>query len=81
MKNLQNLASFTKAELLEMLGEAKRSHETLSKHEEKTINTETTFRVDGAVVMTIFSDMNTVFVLNELERMIETLETHLAKLN
>lgn len=81
MKNLQNYESCTKPELLEMLEEAKRAQKILSKHEEDTIHTETKFHIGEAEVMTVISDMNTVFVLDELERMIDVLETQLAKFN
>lgn len=79
MTNLQNYQACSKAELTEMLEEAKRAQRIIKANKEAEINVETTFKVGKAPILTVHTETNRDFVLLELNEIVDLLETELKK--
>lgn len=79
MKNLQNYQGCSKAELTEMLEEAKRAKRIIEDNEETEMEVETNFKIVKAVILTLHTETHRNFVLLELTEIIDLLETELKK--
>ncbi len=79
MKNLQNYQGCSKAELTEMLEEAKRAKRIVEANKEAEMNVESIFKIGKAAILTVHTETNRDFVLLELTEIIDLLETELKK--
>ncbi len=79
MKNLQNYQGCSKAELTEMLDEAKRAQRIVEANQEAEMNVESIFKISEAAILTVHTETNRDFVLLELTEIIDLLETELKK--
>ena len=79
MKNPENYQSFTAAELLEMMEEAKRAQRIIKSNDDLEIQAETKFYLGDVEILTVHSDSNKDFLALELTEMIKMLEEELTK--
>ena len=77
MKNLQNYQGCSKAELTEMIEEAKRAKRIVEANQGSEMNVENIFKIGKAAILTVHTETNRDFVLLDLPEINYLIETEL----